>query len=329
MASFFSRIVNSGWYRVANAYFVIRFWRPVWLYIVNRKGRAVHGKINRPLDVIQRRIVDDLRREGIAMVHIDELFPGRPIFQELFAYMNDLYPHADTKTPKTFLRNLWDAVPLMDFKNPFFRFAIDEKITDCIHAYMGVATKFYYFTLNVTMPISEGSDAVYSQRWHRDPEDRKLCKVFLYLNDVDEGTGPFMYVRSSQEGGKWRHWYPQVGLRGGAIPSDADVQKYIPRADIIIGTARAGTLIFCDTSGLHRGGYATKNERIMFTAGYCTCANSWPTRFRRVDGFEHDLKNFVNRPEVAYGFTPWRSWHTAYLFKKIKRNPDRRMAMES
>ena len=325
MLHFFSRIVDSGWYRLANAYFLTRFSRPVWFYLINRKGRAVYKKINRPLDAIQKRIVNDLRHDGIAIIHIDELFPNTSVFQKLSTYTKDIYPYADTKTAKTFLRNLWDAVPLMDFKNPFFRFAIDEKITDCVHAYIEIATKFYYFTLNVTTPITEGSEAIYSQRWHRDPEDRKLCKVFLYLNDVDEGTGPFMYVRGSQEGGKWRYWYPQVGLRGGAIPSDADVKNHIPPEDIIIGTGRSGTLIFCDTSGLHRGGYATKNERVMFTAGYCTCANAWPTRFHRADEFEHDLKGFISRPEVAYGFTPWRSRHTAYLFKKIKRNADRRL----
>lgn len=323
---FFSRIVNAGWYRLAKVYFVFRAWRPVWFYVVNRRGRMIHRGINRPLDAIQARVVEDLRRDGIAAVHIDELFPGQTVFRELSAYAKGLYPHADTKTAKIFLRNLWDAVPMLDFKNPFFRFAIDEKITDCVHAYMKIATKFYYFTLNVTVPVSEGSEAVYSQRWHRDPEDRKMCKVFLYLTDVDEGAGPFTYVRGSHEGGKWRHWYPQVAPRGGAIPSDAEVQKHIPRADIAVGIGRAGTLIFCDTSGLHRGGYATKSERIMFTAGYCTQANPWPTRFRRADGFERDLEKSAHRPEVAYGFAPWRSELTSYLFRKIKRNADSRMA---
>lgn len=326
MGHFFSRIVNAAWYRLANAYFVVRFWRPVWWYVVNREGRAVYHKMNRPLDAVQMRAINDLRRDGIAMVHIDELFPGKNIFQELSAYAKDLYPHADTKTAKTFLRNLWDAVPLMDFKNPFFRFAIDEKVADCAHAYMELAAKFYYFTLNITTPVPEGSEAVFSQRWHRDPEDRKMCKIFLYLTDVDEGSGPFIYVRGSQEGGIWRNWYPQVGLRGGATPSEAEVRSHIPPEDIIVGTARAGTLIFCDTSGLHRGGYATKNERVMFTAGYCTQGNSWPTRFRRADGFEQDLNNLAHRrPEVAYGFAPWRSRHTAYLFRKIKRNAESRL----
>ena len=326
MIHFLKRISDAGWYRLAKAYFVIRSWRPVWLYVVNRKGRRVFARIDRPLNGVQRRVVDDLGRYGIAVVHIDELFPDKSIFQDLARYARDRYPDADTKTAKTFLRNLWDAVPLMDFKNPFFRFAIDEKITDCVHAYIRIATKFYYFTLNVTVPVAEGSEAVFSQRWHRDPEDRKLCKIFLYLNDVDEGTGPFTYVRGSQEGGKWRHWYPQIAPRGGSIPSDDLVLKHIPRQDILIATAKAGTLIFCDTSGLHRGGYATEHERIMFTVGYCSRANPWPTRFRRAAGFENDLNMmYGNRPEVAYGFVPWRSRLTAYLFRKIKRHADGRM----
>ena len=40
---------------------------------------------------------------------------------------------------------------------------------------------------------------------------------------------------------------------------------WVPKNDIRVCTGRAGTVVFCDTTTLHRGGYATKSERTMFT----------------------------------------------------------------
>ena len=41
-----------------------------------------------------------------------------------------------------------------------------------------------------------------SQLWHRDPaNDEHLLKVFVYLTDVDEGAGPFMYAAGTHPEG--------------------------------------------------------------------------------------------------------------------------------
>ena len=69
--------------------------------------------------------------------------------------------------------------------------------------------------------MPEGSEAVSSQRWHRDPEDRKLCKVFIYLNDVDENAGHFTYVKGSHYLGKWGKLFPQKPPKGFYPPSGA------------------------------------------------------------------------------------------------------------
>ena len=48
-----------------------------------------------------------------------------------------------------------------------------------------------------------GSTRVSSQRWHRDYNDERLVKVFIYLTDVDEDTGPLEYVPGSTLGGEY------------------------------------------------------------------------------------------------------------------------------
>jgi len=119
--------------------------------------------------------------------------------------------------------------------------------------------------------ISSGTSPQQSQGWHRDPGDKKICKIFLYVNDVDETAGPFMYVRGSQYGGVYRRFFPQR-LPRGYYPPEGAVEKIIPSTEIQTLTGKAGTIIFADTTGIHRGGYATKKERIMFTAAYSSGA---------------------------------------------------------
>lgn len=305
-------------YYVSRVYFLARSWWPVWYYVLNYEGRTRYKKQKTVLKKEQARIVEDLAREGIAVAHLDDLFPGENMFARLQAYTQDRMASAETRTTKLFLKNLWDAVPTIDGENPFVKLSLDQKILGTINAYMGMLSKFYYFTLNVTTPIIEGTEAVQSQRWHRDPEDKKLCKIFIYLSDVDESAGPFTYVRGSQYGGRWHHIFPQRPPSGGLIPSADDVAHLIPKEDIFVGTGHMGTIIFCDTSGIHRGGYATKKERIMFTGGYCSKACAWPIRYHRTSTFEQMLANADDA--LAYAFQSYRTPITAYFFRIIKPN---------
>ena len=99
-----------------------------------------------------------------------------------------------------------------------------------------------------------------------------MCKFFIYLNDVDETSGPFTYVKGSNLGGRWRNVYPQRPPMG-SYPLAGAVDAVVSATDVRPCTGKAGTVIFADTSGLHKGGYATAKERIMFMAGFITSAS--------------------------------------------------------
>ena len=47
----------------------------------------------------------------------------------------------------------------------------------------------------------------------------------------------------------------------------------MPDAAIRTFTASRGTLIFCNTSGFHRGGFATERPRVLATATYLSPAS--------------------------------------------------------
>ena len=278
----------------------VRNWPWVWRFL-NRRGRREWRMRVSQLNSIQQRIVDDLKRDGIAMTHIDELFPGENMLSKLQGYMQTIRPDASIWHTKTFLTKLWDRRALLDFNNPYLGFALDSRIIAIVNAYLEMFTKFYYFTLNVTTPVPEGSEERQSQRWHRDPEDRTTCKMFLYLNDVDEETGPFIYIPGSHPDGKWGKLFPRKWPKG-VYPSKEEISRVIPASAIKRCTGKQGTIIFCDTTGIHKGGYALLRERFMFTSGFYSSASI------RLIPFEHGKSvqekfSFLD-PAVQFALTP-------------------------
>ena len=145
-------------------------------------------------------------------------------------------------------------------------------LLDVARAYLRMWAKLSYVDLWYTVPQPPDADRVASQLWHYDFDDKHLLKAFLYLDDVDAETGPFEYVAGSQPGGPHHNVRPWKPMGFGRVPED-EVQRAVPDEAIRTFTAPRGTIIFCNTSGLHRGGFATSRARVLATATYCSPAS--------------------------------------------------------
>ena len=286
---------------LVGVYYTIRSWWPLWFYMLNRDARMRYKNHPPNLNEVQQKIVRELKENGIATADIHELFPDRKnLLEELQLYAVKLRQSAGISQKKKFLLELWEPVPLLDFQNPFIGLSCEERILEIAAGYFEMYPKVYYSMLNVTLPVGEGETPVQSQRWHRDPEDKKICKMFIYLTDVDKDSGPFTYVTKSHHGGIWRRLFPQHPPHG-SYPPLGVVEKIIPPHVVKECLAKAGTVIFCDTSGLHKGGYARTRERIMFTAGYIPPSSRWKTQYRYPDNFREILSRAS--PLVLYALT--------------------------
>lgn len=247
-------------------YFSIRTWWPLWFYILNLSARQKLRQYPISLDSLQLRILEDLRRDGISVTSLEELFPDENRLSKMQEFVRGIENNATSRTKKAFLQQFWSIVPQLDFNNPFISLALDARIRNIANSYMEMWTRFKAFTLIRTIPVGD-ADPIQSQRWHRDPEEKRMCKVFLYLVDVDEETGPFTYIPQSVYGKKWGNLFPQKPPEG-SYPESGDIEKIIPQEEYRVMTGKAGTILFCDTSGFHRGGHATSKERLMFTVHY-------------------------------------------------------------
>jgi len=154
----------------------------------------------------------------------------------------------------------------------WLRACLSSRMLELANGYLRMWAKLTYVDLWYTVPQDEGSDRAASQLWHLDFDDKHLLKAFLYLNDVDADSGPFEYVSGSQPNGRYAsvwHWSPR---RTGRIP-DEQVRSTVADDGVKTFTAPRGTLILCNTSGLHRGGFSTVKPRMLATATYCSPAS--------------------------------------------------------
>ncbi len=286
-----------------NIFPTLRHWlrntAPVW-QARNAGGRLRYWQERPALAAPEARAVASLRQDGITLAAVDEISPpGTFVELQSWARRRRELPEieaairgrAEGKGPgpagkkARFLVDLWGGPHELDLGNAFIRWSLSRPLLAIVSSYLGLVPRLREFFLEVTVPRRGLGDPIASQRWHQDPDDKKLVKVFLYLNDVDEGAGPFTYVKGSHASGRWRSAFPFDPDRG-RHPDAAMVERLVPPEDRIVATGRAGTVIFCDTSGVHRGGYATMNERIMYTSVYTTPASRLPQRYTVPLAFE-------------------------------------------
>jgi len=229
------------------------------------------------LDQVQQRIVDSLREDGIAVAGFEELF-GAALWQEL---ADDVEPFVRETAEK-----FRDAAPAPESKSEiiarrFFvkkkekhvfpidgawlRFAASETMVDIANAYRGLQTKLFYLDNWFTVPYADADARIASQRWHRDPDDSHVVKVFTYFSDVDETAGPFEYVRSSAPGLKYGGLFPWPENE---YPPQDELLAAIDPGDVLTLTGPPGTMVFAVTSGFHRGGFARLRPRVLSICTY-------------------------------------------------------------
>ncbi len=142
---------------------------------------------------------------------------------------------------------------------------------DIVNSYLRMWSKLSYADQWYTPPRGSEADRLGSMRWHRDYNDQHLVKVFVYLVDVDEGTGPFEYVPGSARSGPYADDWPWEPA-GETYPPGDEFDQRVPSSAMKTFTAPAGSMIFCNTSGFHRGGFATEKPRNIFVYNYVSPA---------------------------------------------------------
>ena len=139
-----------------------------------------------------------------------------------------------------------------------------------------------YLTNHYDYWKTKGSDGgrIASQRWHTDPEDAVMLKIFVYFSEVDKRCGATEIIAGTQVNGEncIRKWHKKK-LTGGYIEEGTLETKIRNYEDLIHeATGNIGDILFLDTTALHRGGYGTKSRQmanITFTSTSCQLPFKW------------------------------------------------------
>lgn len=272
--------------------------RPHIVALLNRRNLKEYAQTPRALSEPQRTICTELAQYGIAITHLDTLFPGEHKLVELHAYAGTVQTQATLGRKKKFLNYVWgqDDV-LLDLTSPFVRLAVSPTLLGIVNEYMGLFSRFVFSSLNITNPMEAGAKALGSQRWHRDPSsgDKRFCKIFIYLNNVDSSGGPFQYLRESHQSGRLGHVFPAHHYDG-FYPAEGAAEQSELWQNFLSCEGSAGTVIFCDTTGMHRGGYSTATPRTMSTFFYVSPGSVQKPRFSYPPSFNEALQKL---PEIS------------------------------
>jgi len=223
-------------------------------------GEFVRGRHNRAgtgLDARQQQALADLRRDGYAVIEgywdHDKALAMR---DRLEAYLAE---GQDRDFDEGAWMRFWDGrgydqgvrriyhvdklVPeLSALRN-------DRWILDVASAYYGIP--FYSGALVFQHNLQSNAN---TRTYHLDSFIKEF-KSFIYLDDVDEGNGPFAYVPGTQRKHMLRLKKQLIGNGEGeapttVFPEDMTAQELASETAV---TGPAGTLILADVRGMHRG----------------------------------------------------------------------------
>jgi len=247
----------------------------------NRRSRRRFAAESPELDGTQRRLVEALDQDGYVTLPFTELL-DEELWQRVERQGAEFVVQTErtlaeggqgkVRAGKEFVARRWSFEgAVLGGDDAWFCACTSRRLLDVANAYLRLWAKLSYVDLWYTAQQPASDERVASQNWHVDFDDKHLLKAFVYLSDVGPESGPFEYVPGSQAGGN-RVVRPWVPMGYGRVDDD-EVTARAGSDAMATFTGPKGTLILCNTSGLHRGGFATAGPRVLATATYCSPAS--------------------------------------------------------
>jgi hypothetical protein len=150
--------------------------------------------------------------------------------------------------------------------------------------YLGCRPTISSVRIDKSLPTLDGRPEDV-QRFHRDYDDWRFFKLFVYLSDVDEHAGPHEFVTQSHV----------TSGRLLATPYNVDDIRRVYGPDSIqqmIG--RRGTTFLVDTWGIHRGAVPRRGERLLLQVQY-SLLPVYKFRYRPLTDVQQQLDRYTNR----------------------------------
>ncbi len=231
-------------------------------------ARWKHSRKLPALEAGDRQILNTLKKDGVCVTTLADLGLDsssellKAAYEQLSQMENPNNDHLDEKLPQ-----IYTVTGLPEFSN----WGKEKRLLNIIENYIGLPVAFHGVHLRKDFPSKHQFGTLL---WHSDAEDRRIIKIFIYLNDVEQKTGPFEYIpRSLAPLFSWKYiqLYYKLFKSGYMGIDDEDVKPVIPKSAWKSCPGSAGTVIIVDTkNALHHGTVRTEERSTLF---FCYTAN--------------------------------------------------------
>tara|TARA_Y100000310_G_scaffold101830_1_gene99964 strand:+ start:3519 stop:4370 length:852 start_codon:yes stop_codon:yes gene_type:complete len=257
----------------------------------------------------QNRIIQSLQECGIAISHVSKLFSPQDIenFSATEQYFLRMAQSKKVKARVKTIKRTTKPFQHVKDRGKFYEITQFEYLRRGLNLKDGVIQLYLSDTLlhiaktylnnpdirlfNVLTwihPPSAAKECFASQFWHRDFEDHHNLKLFIYFSDVDENSGALEYYKHSATGKKYAHI------------DQKDAAARISSDDYVRASGPKGTLVFVDTTGIHKGGFI-KNKTRIITHGIYLGHNAKMIRSGYFSSFNYNNKiNKINFKSTEY-----------------------------
>lgn len=164
----------------------------------------------------------------------------------------------------------------LPLENPFVAIALQPEILSIVARAFGELPRLDYVLL--TWSRHTGKEHSQSQLWHRDYDDTRVIKLFVYLTDVqDSNDGPFTFIPGPES--------DKVGYSLRSHQTDTEISRFISLEAVVEMTAPRLSAFLVETSRcLHMGSrVGPGRDRLLYTATFISVPRMFPEpppRFR-------------------------------------------------
>lgn len=263
---------------------------------VNHVAQDLLAKHPPSLSTEQTSALDDLRNFGVHRTDARRFFGENFHFEQLQkdiasllqdeAVQQQIERRYSNQGSKWYVVRVFGLKPKTAVPASLANLLLSDQVVDTANAYLGLFSRLIYLDVWHNLPRGPSEPAISSEFWHRDHEDVRLFKLFLYLTDVDSLSGPLEYMPGSQPGGEYGSLFPSLSPRG-SYPSERELTNSIHQGNARRCTGPAGTLVLYDSSGFHRGGKALENARQVIVATFASDASVDFAFYRLAEGQQH------------------------------------------
>ena len=249
--------------------------------------KSRHAPLATRRDSDLQNVLSELKRDGIAMM--PDLFSRSQVDDvvDYFSSHRVFAPQGEgvalSELPSEATMAAYDLSTLVAC--PWLMTAINQQsILRLASAYLGCMPTICAIGVRWSFPGPQSNNV--TQAYHRDPDEWRFLKLFVYLTDVDEECGPHIYVLGSHK--------TRMSLRGKSYTQEqVETQFGKQNMRAVLGTR--GKTFVANTIGVHAGIPPQRAPRLMLQVQYSILPNFALDYAPVAPNTHRDLDPYVNR----------------------------------